>query len=277
MRRSTFLSRFLPARSGAGKLSRPAAPRSVAGGEARRGWQGFRLVALVVVAAGLGFALERAGILDWRAGVALAQGHVDSWWLAPLLALVTAVLFAAGLPGSLMVFVAGILFPPMIAAPAFVAGGVAGALGAYSLARGVGRSRNRIEGEGADGRLLRLLARQSDFATLLAVRVAPSFPHTAINFASGLLGIPRGRFLASTTVGLAIKGTLYVSVIHQAAGAATMEEAISWRTLAPLAGLAVVLLLAPPLLRRLRGDREPGESLESVEPGEPVAVPVEPA
>lgn len=276
MRRSTFLSRFLPVRSGAGKLSRPAAPRSVTGGEARRGWRGFRLVALVVVAAGLGLALERAGILDWRAGVALAQGHVDSWWLAPLLALVTAALFAAGLPGSLMVFVAGILFPPMIAAPAFVAGGVAGALGAYSLARGVSRGGERGERRAPDGRLLRLLARQSDFATLLAVRVAPSFPHTAINFAAGLLGIPRGRFLASTALGLAIKGTLYVTVIHQAAGTAAMAEAISWRTLAPLAGLAVLLLLAPPLLRRRRGGEEPVEPQAPVELGSPVTVPVEP-
>ena len=141
----------------------------------------------------------------------------------------------------------------MIAAPTFVAGGVAGALGAYSLARAAGRTRRREEG---DGRLLRLLTRRSDFATRLAVRVAPSFPHTAINFASGLLGIPLGRFMASTALGLAIKGTLYVSVIHQAAGAATMAEGITWRTLAPLAGLAALLLLAPPVLRRYRGDLE---------------------
>ena len=84
------------------------------------------------------------------------------------------------------------------------------------------------------------------------MRVAPSFPHTAINFAAGLLGIPLGRFLASTALGLAIKGTLYVSVIHQVAGAATMAEAISWRTVAPLAALTVLLLLGPPLVRRLR-------------------------
>jgi uncharacterized membrane protein YdjX (TVP38/TMEM64 family) len=231
----------------------------------------LRLVVLVAFAAAIGFALERAGILDWRAGVALAEGHVDSWWLAPLLALVTAVLFAAGLPGSAMVFVAGILFPTAIAAPAFVVGGVVGAMGAYLLARAAGRSGG---GEAGDGRLLRLLARRSDFATLLAVRVAPSFPHTAINFASGLLGIPLGRFLASTALGLAIQGTVYVSVIHQAAGAATMAEAISWRTLAPLAGLAALLLLGPPLLRRLRGELEPPEPQE---PPVPVTSPVEPA
>ena len=236
-----------------------------------RSRRGLRLVALVALAAGIGFALERAGLLDWRAGVALAEGHVDSWWLAPLVALVTAVLFAAGLPGSAMVFVAGILFAPLIAAPTFVVGGVVGAMGAYSLARAAGRSGER---EAGDGRLLRLLARRSDFATLLAVRVAPSFPHTAINFAAGLLRIPRGRFLASTALGLAIKGTLYVNVIHQAAGAATMAEVITWRTLAPLAGLALLLLLAPPLLRRLRGGLE---TPETQPPPVPVAVPVEPA
>lgn len=206
---------------------------------------------LVVLLALLGFALERAGVLDWRAGVALAQGHAGSWWLAPALALVTALLYAASLPGSLMVWVLGILFPPLIAAPVFVVGGVAGALGAYTLARSANRGGNEIE----QNRVLRLLARRSDFATLLAVRVAPSFPHSAINLAAGLLEIPRRRFLVSTGLGLAIKGGLYVSAIHQAAGVATQAEAISWRTLVPLAGLAVLLLLGPPLVRWLRERR----------------------
>ncbi|MBP9823601.1 MAG: VTT domain-containing protein [Thermoanaerobaculia bacterium] len=271
MRRFPHLSRRRPLGSGDGARALPVAPVPAAVGNAPRGRRGLRLVVLMALAAGIGFGLERAGLLDWRAGVALAQGHVDSWWLAPLVALVTAVLFAAGLPGSAMVFVAGILFAPLIAAPTFVVGGVVGAMGAYSLARAAGRSGER---EAGDGRLLRLLARRSDFATLLAVRVAPSFPHTAINFASGLLGIPRGRFLASTALGLAIKGTLYVNVIHQAAGAATMAEVITWRTLAPLAGLALLLLLAPPLLRRLRGGLE---TPETQPPPVPVAVPVEPA
>lgn len=210
-------------------------------------------MALIALATVSGLGLERAGILDWRTGVALAQGHAASWWLAPALALVTAALFAASLPGSVMVWVAGIVFPPAVAAPIFVAGGVAGALGAYSLARAAGGSRDR---EADESRLLRLLARRSDFATLLAVRVAPSFPHSAINFAAGLLAVPRGRFLASTALGLAIKGTVYVTAIHQAATVATTQEAISWRTLAPLAGLTLLLLLGPPLLRRLRDRRE---------------------
>ena len=215
----------------------------------RRFW-GLGLLACVLV---LGVAFDRAGIFDWHAGVALAREYADRWWLAPVLALVTALLYAASLPGSLMVWVFGILFPPAIAAPAFVAGGVAGAFGAYSLVRAAGR---RGGGPGEESQLLRTLSRRSDFATLLAVRVAPSFPHSAINLAAGLLNVPRGRFLASTALGLAIKGTLYVSAIHQAAGATTMEGAISWRTLVPLVGLALLLLIAPPLVRRLRGAGE---------------------
>lgn len=270
MRRSS-LHRHLQPRKPGGREPLPSPPSSASpqgatvGGPRRNRWG----LALVVVVMLLGIGLERAGILDWRAGVALAQGYAGNWWLAPAVALVTAGLFSAGLPGSLMVFVAGILFPPTVAAPVFVAGGVVGALGAYSLARGVGRGRGgSAEHKEPDGRLLRLLARRSDFATLLAVRVAPSFPHSAINLAAGLLGVPRARFLASSALGLAIKGTLYVSAIHQAAGAATMEGAVSWRTILPLIGLALLLLLGPLLLRRLRERREKSG---------PLAGPVEPA
>ena len=238
--------------------SRPNLVRQPAGEKKPRRW-GLALLALAGVA---GVALERVGLLDWHAGVALAQGYADQWWLAPALALATAGLFAAGLPGSMMVWVVGILLPPAVAVPVFVAGGVVGSLGARGIAAIAGGAREA----GADeGRLLQILSRRSDFATLLAVRTAPGFPHSAINLAAGILGVPWGRFLAATALGLATKGTLYILAIHQATLVASLEDAISWRTLAPLAGLSILLLVAPPLVRRLRGPREPE------------AVPVEPA
>lgn len=199
-----------------------------------------------------GVVLERLGVLDWREGLALAQGYSDRWWLAPALALATASLFAASLPGSLMVWIVGILLPPELAAPVFVVGATAGALGARSLARVAGGERVPEE-----DRLLRLLARRSDFATLLAVRIAPGFPHSAINLAAGILGVPLGRFLASSALGFAVKGTLYVSAIHQATLVASPDGAISWRTLAPLVAISLLLVLGPALLRRLRPAAEP--------------------
>ena len=223
----------------------------------RRRWGGFALLALLLIA---GFVLERSGVFDWRSAVALAQSYGDRWWLAPVLALVTAALYALTLPGSAMMIVTGILLPPLTAAIAFVSGGIAGAYGAFTLAR-LAAATGKGGRKGKTGRLFEILARKSSFATLLAVRVAPGFPHSAINVAAGLLNLPLGRFLASTALGLAIKGTLFILAVHEASHAATLEEAISWRTFAPLAALSLLLLIAPPLLRRLRGSRSAsGES-----------------
>ena len=161
-----------------------------------------------------------------------------------------------------MVWVAGILLPPAVAVPVFVAGGIVGSLGARWFAAIAGGAR---AAEADEGRLLQILTRRSDFATLLAVRIAPGFPHSAINVAAGILGVPWGRFLGATALGLAAKGTLYILAIHQATLVASLEDAISWRTLAPLAGLSLLLLLAPSLVRRLRRPREP--AAVPVEPG----------
>ena len=233
---------------------RPPGPERRRRPARRRRWNLAPLgpLALVAVAALAAVLLGRAGLLDWRLGLALAAGHAGSWWLAPALALVTAALFATSLPGSVAIWVGSLLLPPALAAPAFVAGAVAGSLGAYRLAR-LARGRGAI----APGRLRRLLARRGDFATLLALRIAPGVPHSAINLGAGLLGIPLGRFLAATALGLAVKGTLYAVAIHRAARLTAVEEAISWPTLAPLAGLALAALLAPRLLRRMRERRPP--------------------
>lgn len=82
---------------------------------------------------------------------------------------------------------------------------------------------------------------------------APGFPHSAINFAAGMLRVPVGRFAAASACGMAVKGTIYVSAIHQATKVAALDQAISWRTAATLSGLALVLVALPPLLRFARG------------------------
>lgn len=252
--RSGYLSRVV--RHPSDPLHRDAAGSSEDLGAAersvRRPW-GLLALALAIAA---GVTLERTGVLDWRSGLGLAQSYTGQWWLAPGLTLVTAALFTGGLPGSLMVWIAGVLFPPAVAVSVLVAGGLAGALGAAELARLAVVAGSRPEG---DGRLLRLLARRSDFLTLLAVRVTPGFPHSAINFAAGALALPRGRFLASTALGLAVKSALYATAIHRAARLATLEDAISWTTVAPLAALSVLLLAGPPLVRRLRAGVEIAE------------------
>ena len=213
MRLPSFARRRTSRPSKSGPFSPPSAARSIASRGAWRSRMGLGLVALVAL---LGLGLERAGVLDWRAGVALAQGHAESWWLAPALALVTAAALrresarlADGLGASASSFRRRSPRPALRRRRR--------GRSARRLLAGARRRPGRGPEPEGDSRLLRLLARRSDFATLLAVRVAPSFPHSAINLAAGVLAIPRGRFLASTALGLAIKGRLYVSAIHQAA------------------------------------------------------------
>lgn len=200
------------------------------------------LVALVLA----GVVAARLGLIDGREAVAWAEGHVHRWWLAPAIAAAMAVLFAFALPGSTLFWVAGALYAPPLAATIVVVGGLAGSLAAYRVAgtAGGGWARERPE------RLVSFLRARSDFLTLVALRTLPTFPHAAINYSAGVLGVPLPRFLAASAVGFALKGSLYVTAIHQAARADSLEEALDWRVVGPLLGLALLLLVAGVARRR---------------------------
>lgn len=196
---------------------------------------------LAVAAVGLLVLLSRGELPQWREGLEWAQSHAHHWWLGPLLALAMAAFLAVGLPGSIFIWISGLLFAPVYATPLLVAGGVSGAIAAYGLARRL--SARRLESSDRR-RMLDLLRQRGDFVTLVALRVAPGLPHAAVSFASGALAIPLRRYVAATAVGLTIKSGLYVTAIHRATHVASIEEALSWRTTAPLFVLAAVLLVA---------------------------------
>jgi uncharacterized membrane protein YdjX (TVP38/TMEM64 family) len=163
----------------------------------------------MLLVAGVAFALtepvDRAGILAW--GEALAQ-----WpWSAPLLVLAQALLFALGLPGTLVVWMIAPFYPPLVSSLLMLLGSVLGAAAAYPLAGYFGSSvYRRVEHH----RTFRILATRSDFFTQAALRVLPGFPHGIINYSAGLLRLPRGEFLLAAVLGLAVKWTVYCWSIH---------------------------------------------------------------
>ncbi|OQC40875.1 MAG: SNARE associated Golgi protein [Acidobacteria bacterium ADurb.Bin051] len=250
------VSRPFSAPSAAEREGLPAA--AVAAGEAGRRWLGWGGLALL---AGLALLLlARPELREWQQALAFAEGYAGRWWFAPALALVTALLFGASLPGSAVVWVAGLLLPPAVAVPTFVAGAVAGSCGAYWCSR-----QARAAGSpAARGRFARLFAARSDFPTLLALRLAPGIPHAALNLGAGYFGVPPGRFAASTALGLALKGGLYITAIHRAARLETLAEALRWPVLAPLALLALLLLFGPRLRARARAHDREATRLETV-------------
>jgi len=190
---------------------------------------------LLLVIAGVTFAVtepvDREGALAW--GETLAQ-----WpWTAPLLVGVQIVLFALGLPGTIVVWIIAPFYPPLVATALMLTGSVLGAAAAYVVAGFLGEGlHRRLERQ----RIYRILSARSDFFTQTALRVLPGFPHGIINYSAGLLRLPWLGFLCAAVLGLGVKWAVYCWSIH-----ALFEQGIE-RGLdqqGPGAGALVPLLL----------------------------------
>jgi len=207
-------------------------------------------LALLAALVALGLAAHGFGFFDAGAALAWARGHATRWWLPPALILLPVLLFTFALPGSAVLWLVAPLYPPFEAAAILTAGGVIGALAAYVFAR-------RLTGVSLQGlqesRGYRLLRRESGFLVLCALRLAPGFPHSVINYAAGTLRVRLLPFLAAAAIGFAVKSWLYASVIHGALAAGRPADLLTPAALWPLAALVAVVFAAHLLLRRSGG------------------------
>lgn len=206
-------------------------------------WPFVLLLALLA----LGLVAHVLGWLEWQQALQWMRGYTEHWWLAAALILLQIVLFMFAMPGSTLLWVVAVLYPPVAATLILVAGASMGGLAGYLFARRLARQRQaRLR----ENRHFRLLREHGDFFTQCALRVTPGFPHSIINYGAGILGLPLGRFFAAAVLGLGVKTFLYSHVIHRALGAAEPAEQ-AWQEIAPpLVLLALLLLLARLILRR---------------------------
>jgi uncharacterized membrane protein YdjX (TVP38/TMEM64 family) len=170
--------------------------------------------------------------------IAWGEALAASPYTIPLLILLQALLLAFALPGTLMLWVVAPFYPPLVAAAVLTTGSTLGALGAYLAARGLGRSWR--PGPTAQ-RVLRLLQRQGDIWTQLALRVLPGFPHSVVNYGAGTLGLPLPGFLLAAAIGLGVKWVVYAYAVHALVQTGLEGESMGAVTLLPLIGLAVLL------------------------------------
>ncbi|MBE0549852.1 MAG: VTT domain-containing protein [Rubrivivax sp.] len=208
-----------------------------------RYWPLAVLAALVLA----GLAAHGLDLFEWRTVLEGMRGYRQHAWLPAALILLQVALFTFGLPGSTVLWLVAPLYAPLASTFILAAGGCAGSLAAYAFARRLsGASLAQLRAS----RGYRRLERESDFLALCALRLIPAFPHSAINYAAGVLHLPLGRFLASTAIGFGLKGYLYSSVIHPAVAAGRPADLLQPVILLPLVALAVVLLAAKALQRR---------------------------
>lgn len=199
---------------------------------------------------GAGIILHQMGIFDWYRFIDTAEKYAHTWWLPPLIVILKAALYMFALPGSVMYWVSGILFTPLYATTIVVIGGVGGAVLAYRFSQSMSKdSAERIQ----SSRFFKILRNHSDFATLSAIRSLPNFPHSIINYGSGMLNVPMPRFLLSTIIGFAAKGFLYTSAIHHAATADDLTDVIQLGTILPLVILTFLFAIGKLLQRKAPG------------------------
>jgi len=210
----------------------------------RRHWAGLLLGLLIV--AGLVLASwhtrELAQFLEW--GDRIADLPVAIVAVVVLMA----VLFTFALPGSLVFWVIAPFHSPLVSVIMLLIGSVAGAFGAHRFSHRVGKRWS--PGKNAE-RIVALLEQRSDLLTQTALRVFPGFPHSVVNYAGGVLGLPLGPFLLAALLGLTVKWGVYATAVHGAVEAIETGDALQLGTLLPLFVLAGLLLLGALVRRRL--------------------------
>lgn len=202
---------------------------------------------LILALVSLGLLLQVAGLLDAEKLLAFARGYSANWWLMLALILAQAVLFTFALAGSLFLWIAAPLYPPLTAAFILATGGTLGGLGAYYFSRYLTADwKRRIE----KSRGYRLLHSRGDFFSLLAMRIFPGFPHALVNYSAGILRARIDHFVIAAMLGIFIKSLIYARVIYGASNDLSLRVLLDLSILGPLLLLAAVSVAAVFVSRR---------------------------
>ena len=157
---------------------------------------GYKIIILFVLA-GLGVTLQLTGVIDSDQFITVARQYADHWWLGVLLVVIQSVLFTFALPGSSMVWITAALFTPITSTIIISAGTTLGGISAYLFSE---RLSDEWTQKVKHSRIFQLLQKESNFFTLFALRIMPGFPHSVINYSSGILHISFINFVPAVII-----------------------------------------------------------------------------
>jgi uncharacterized membrane protein YdjX (TVP38/TMEM64 family) len=213
----------------------------------------LKLLALVALVAAAALVASHAGLFDERrAGelVARVRALRDRPAAPALFVALYALASALGLPATVLTLAGGAVFGVGRGLVLNWLGAMLGALGAFVLARSLGRDAvRRLLGRRRAKALDRLAAAHGR-ATLFRLRVIPVVPFAVLNFGSGISGIAPRDYLVATAFGILPANFVYTysadALVAGAGGA--REEALVRVAIA--AALLVALSFLPTLARR---------------------------
>jgi len=194
------------------------------------------ITALIVV----GILLQVAGLLDAEKMLLIAREYADHWWLVVVLILLQTVMFTFALAGSIFLWIAAPLYPPVMATFILAAGATLGGITAYFFSKRLTDEWvKRIENSHA----YKLLHHQDNFFALFALRVFPAFPHSFVNYSSGILNVKLSHFIPAAFLGVGLKSYIYSKVIYSATTTASIDDLLKISTYGPLILLSVITLI----------------------------------
>jgi len=87
------------------------------------------------------------------------------------------------------------------------------------------------------------LQKEDNFFTLFALRIFPGFPHSLVNYSSGILQVRLSHFIAAAFLGVGIKSYVYADIIYNLSTNASIKDILNFSTLAPLILLSAITFL----------------------------------
>lgn len=195
---------------------------------------------IVVFLITVGILLEVAGLLDVERMLVIAREYADYWWLVVVLILLQTIMFTFALAGSFFLWIVAPIYPPAMAAFILAAGGTLGGITAYFFSKRLTDEWiHRIE----NSRAYKMLHKQDNFFALFALRVLPAFPHSLVNYSSGILKVKLSHFIPAAFLGVGLKSYIYSEVIYNAASSASIDDLLDISTYGPLVLLSAITLL----------------------------------
>jgi uncharacterized membrane protein YdjX (TVP38/TMEM64 family) len=198
----------------------------------------YKLLILGVLIA-IGVLLQLSGVLNPGELLDVARQYTDQWWLPVVLVFLQVLLFTFALAGTVFLWVAAVLFPPVTASIILAAGATLGGISAYFFSATLSDEWvHKVE----NSHIYKILRKQDNFFALLSMRIMPAFPHGLVNYSSGILKINLAYFVPATFIGIGLKSYVYAQVIYQSAGGASLKDLLDITTLGPLVLLSAIIL-----------------------------------
>lgn len=199
----------------------------------------IKKLSIIILLVLIGILFQVSDVFDVEKILAIAREYTDQWWLVVAFILLQIILFTFALAGSLIFWVVVTLYPPLISTLIVAVGATLGGLGAYFFSKYITDDWiKKIENSQA----YKILHKEDNFFSLFALRVFPGFPHSLVNYSSGILQVKLSHFVAAAFLGVGIKSYIYADIIYNLSTKATIKDLLNVSTIAPLVLLSLISL-----------------------------------